>query len=173
MRLILFVAILFFTVLLRAETAAESTLYLVGEMRTTSPTGALLESSFAVIKRRVIPAESRIEITSQELKADKSVVKRTTLMNVRGPEYVVTDPENSYKGTGAWFGKPWQWEHWKYEAKFANGFGGLEGDDHLSRHTLTIRKRYFDKAGKTTKLVHADMEMMSQQAYEILSAKLE
>jgi len=171
MRFAVFAAILFSTVL-RAETAPESTLYLVGEMRTTSPTGALLESSVAVIKRRVIPAERRIEITSHELKVDKSVAKRTTLMNVNGPEYVVTDPENSYKGTGAWFGKPWAWEHWKYEAKFANGYGGLEGDDHLSHHTLTIRKRYFDKSGKTTKLVHADMEMISQQAYEILVNKL-
>ncbi len=171
MRLAL-LATLLFSSLLRAE-APETTLYLVGEMRTMTADGTPIESSFAVIRRRVIPAESRIEITSQEVKADESVVKRTTLMNVSGNEYIVTDPEKSYKGTGSWVGTPWNWESWKYEAKFAGDQGGLEGNDHLSRHTLTIRKRYFDKSGKTTRLVHADLEKISQRAYDILANKLQ
>ena len=147
-------------------------LYLIGEVKTTSADGTWLNSSATLIKRTAIPLESRVEILSLDLRKDNSVLERTTLMNVTGANYVVTDKEGSYTGTGAWFGEPWRWTNWRYAVTFPKGHGGLEGEDHLDANTLKMRKRYFDGEGKTTSRVSADFSMVSEKAYELLAAKL-
>ncbi len=148
-------------------------LFLIGEVKTTSPDGKWLSSSVSLIKRTAIPLESRIEIRSLDLQKDTSVTERTTLMNVTGSNYVVTDKEGSYSGTGAWIGEPWRWTNWRYQVTFPKEHGGLEGEDHLDAHTLKMRKRYFDNKGKTVSRVSADFTMISEKAYELLAAKID
>ena len=46
------------------EAVAPHTLYLVGEVSTTNAEGKWLDSSVYLIQRRVIPNESRIEISN-------------------------------------------------------------------------------------------------------------
>ncbi len=146
-------------------------LYLVGEAATIDTNGNWLASSVYLIHRKVIPFEKRVEIVSQELGADKKVIRRTTLMKVTGNDYVVTDPQGSYSGVGSWIGTPWRWQKWKYTVKFPSG-GSLEGNDELLESSLKMRKRYFDKGGKLSHSISADFSLVSQKAYEILSAKL-
>jgi len=155
-----------------AEEVAPHTLYLVGEVATTTAEGKWLDSSAYLIQRRVIPNENRIEILSFDVKANKSVTKRTTLMYVTGNTYVVTDLEGSYQGTGEWTGEPWHWKSWRYQVVFPGGKGRLEGEDHLSEHHLSMRKQYFDGTGKLTSIVTASFSKISQKAYELLAAKL-
>jgi hypothetical protein len=147
-------------------------IYLLGEVKTTAADGKWKSSIVSLIKRTALPLESRIEILSLELQKNKPVAEKITLMNVTGNTYVVTDKAGSYSGIGAWFGEPWRWTRWTYSVHFAEGRGGLEGEDHLDERTLKMRKRYYDGEGTTTNFVSADFSLITESAYELLAEKL-
>lgn len=94
--------------------AAEKTVYLLGEVKMTSPTGQPFGSTVSLVKRTLKPAENKIVELVASLDPKEPTKEYTTVFDIKGSKFTVKDDEGTFSGEGEMIGKPWEWTGWKY-----------------------------------------------------------
>jgi hypothetical protein len=152
---------------------AEQTTYLLGEVKTLSPSGQLLSTSLSLVRRVQRPADNRIVEVVATIEPAKPVREFTTTFTIDGSQFTMRDEEGTFNGAGRLVGEPWAWTGWSYEAELAGARKGwLKGEDRLDSTGLTAKKSFAAPDGTVRVLFEERLQPIGRATYEILRARL-
>lgn len=166
-------ALLGLSVALAQSPAVEQTAYLLGEVKTLSPSGQVLSTSLSLVRRVQRPADNRIVEIVATIESGKPVREFTTTFAVDGDQFTMRDEEGTFSGGGRLVGEPWAWIGWSYEAEFAGARKGrLKGEDQLDARGLTAKKSFATPDGTVRVLFEEQLRPIGKATYDILHEKL-
>jgi hypothetical protein len=151
----------------------EQVMYLLGEVKMSSPQRQSYGSSISLVKRTLKPAENKIVEQVLSVDARQAAQEYTTVFVVKDGKFTVKDDEKTFEGEGELTGKAWNWTGWKYSVNLiGERKGKLTAEDVLTESGLTVKKSFYSPDGALRVVFAEDLKPVSKEMYEILRAKL-
>ncbi|MEO6392532.1 MAG: hypothetical protein ABIP75_11815 [Pyrinomonadaceae bacterium] len=139
----------------------------------SSPAGQPYGSSVSLVKRTLMPAESKIIELVASIDARGPVKEYTTIFEIKGAAFTVKDQEGTFAGSGELIGAAWDWSGWKYNVNMlGDNKGTLTAEDTFANGTLMVKKSFSGPDGKMRVLFSEELKPISKAMYELLHAKL-
>jgi hypothetical protein len=153
--------------------AQEQIMYLLGEVKMSSPQGQSYGSSISLVKRTLKPAENKIVEQVLSVDARQAAQEYTTVFVVKDGKFTVKDDEKTFEGEGELTGKAWNWTGWKYTVNMlGERKGKVIAEDVLTESGLTVKKSFYSPDGALRVVFSEELKPVSKEMYEILRAKL-
>jgi hypothetical protein len=156
-----------------AQTTPDAnTVYYLGEVKMSSPTGLPFGSSISLVKRTISPAENKIVEIVASIDA-REIKEYTTVFEIKGSDFTVKDQEGTFSGGGKLTGPVWAWTGWTYSVDMlGERKGKLTAQDTVTPDGLVVTKSYAGADGKVQVVFNEALKPISAQMYDLLHAKL-
>jgi hypothetical protein len=156
-----------------AQTTPEvNTIYYLGEVKMSGPTGRPYGSSISLVKRSILPSDNKIVEIVASIDA-REVKEYTTVFEIKGSDFTVKDQEGTFSGGGKLTGPAWAWTGWSYSVDMlGERKGKLTAQDTVTPEGLVVTKSYAGADGKVQVVFNEALKPISAQMYDLLHAKL-
>ncbi len=167
-------ALLILTGLL-ADTHAPTTTYYLGETQVKTGDGKPLGNMVSLVKREVIPADSKIietvlMVSSYPGEPTKEFV---AVFSVKGETFTMKEQSGAFAGDGELIGKPWAWTAWNSTSKVAGERGvTVVSRDKLNDRGMAVIKDVFSPDGTPRAKLVEDYATIDGATYALLRSKL-
>jgi hypothetical protein len=149
--------------------------YYVGSTKVESADGRPLGNMASLVKREVIPAESKIVETVLRLssKPGSEIKEVVTVLTVTGSKFTVKEKEGTFTGDGEFVGDPWKWTTWSSTTKIPGPTGGIvKSRDKVTDRGMAVTKEVLGDDGALRVRLTEDYVTIEGSAYDLFRAKL-
>jgi hypothetical protein len=149
--------------------------YYLGSTKVESADGRSIGHMASLVKREVIPSESKIVETVLRLssKPGSEIKEIVAVLNVTGSKFTVKEKEGGFIGDGELTGEPWKWTAWNSTSKIPGPSGGtVKSRDKVTDRGMAVTKEVLGDDGAVRVRLIEDYVSIDGSAYDLLRAKL-
>jgi hypothetical protein len=149
--------------------------YYFGESKVIRADGQPLGNLVSLVKREVIPAESKIVETVLMVSSQprEPVKEYVGVFSVTGAAFTLKEQGGAFEGEGELIGKPWEWTAWNTTSKLPGQRGGtLKSSNKMGGRGMAVSKELFSGDGSLRVKFAEDYAAIDGATYELLRSKL-